>query len=124
MSEELKPAKNQTDQLQEKPDIPPASSSNPTQATHSAINPSSHTENSPLTPSAPLETTAHLYKSSGLGWRLALGLGLLLILVLAISIGFVQGFLDELTTLALAGVVFALLIIIFLYSTWRYRQRR
>ena len=54
------------------------------------------------------------------GWLTLGGLGLLLVLVVAISLGFVEGWLDELFTMVLAGLIFAfLLAIFFLYSRRR-----
>ncbi len=56
------------------------------------------------------------------GWLFASGLGMLLIFLVLISIGYVSGFLDELTALLLAGLVATLLVVaIILLSTRRRR---
>ena len=94
--------------------VPPAL--NPYQARHPA---SPYAEDRSITSSE----ISELHETSRTNWFMLGGLGLLLVLVLAISLGYVEGWLDELSTMLLAGLVFALLVVIFfLFNRRRYHR--
>lgn len=59
----------------------------------------------------------------GKKWQMVVCLGLFLILVLGISFGFGKGFFDIYTTLLLAAIVAALLVLVMLIIGWRDRYK-
>jgi len=66
---------------------------------------------------------SELDATSRTNWPMLGGLAILLVLVLAVSLGFVEGWLDELSTMLLAGLIFALLVLVFfLFSRRRYHR--
>jgi hypothetical protein len=94
--------------------VPPALS--PYQARHPA---SPYAEDRSITS----PEISELHETSRINWFMLGGLGLLLVVVLIISLGYVEGWLDELGTLLLAGLVFALLVVIFfLFNRRRYHR--